>query len=263
MNATDTIPNSLTPPCRGSSSFNKYELYGAYHYNGTFGTPHWNRFDLRLAARYLTAVKMLDPLPGQTILDAGSGEGVAALLCAQRGAIVTAIELDSEARRLGEAIALREGFSPQQLRFEQDDLCALSLPNDSIDKVVSLEVIEHMHDCAGYLSELRRVLKTGGRIVISTPLKRSDGVLQDRYHIEEFDHESLGATMATAFRDVEVFSCWRDGLNERYESNRPFVCAAKLRRCLTRFNAYHGNNPFVGPVAPDAGCGVILAVATK
>src|SRR5207249_1085155 len=143
------------------------------------------------------------------------------------------------------------------------DLYALPLTDGSVDKVISLEVIEHMEDVPRYLSELARVLKTGGRMVISTPLRRSDGVLQDRYHVEEFDHDSLKVALGQVFSHVEVFSCWPGQLNADYESDRPFRLAAKLRRAFVRTRAMHGDNPFVGPVPPDSSCPLILAAAVN
>jgi len=266
MNVTRTSPNILTPAgddATSTSSFNKYELYGAYHYNRTLGAPFWNDYDVRLAARYITAVKMLAPHRGETVLDAGSGEGVASILCAREGANVVAVELDTEAGRLGTEIARREGFSPEQLTFKQDNLYSLSLPDESIDKIVSLEVIEHMNDRRAYLKELCRVMKKGGRIVISTPMKRADGVLQDRYHVEEFDHESLRLALGEVFSEVTVSSCWTAERNRRYESNRPFALAARFRRSVVRLGAYCARNPFVGPVPPDAGCSLVLATGVK
>lgn len=46
---------------------------------------------------------------------------------------------------------------------------ALPLGNDSIPAVVSLDVIEHVHDPDAYLSEVDRVLQPGGRAAFSTP----------------------------------------------------------------------------------------------
>src|SRR5439155_8549397 len=135
--------------------------------------------------------------------------------------------------------------------------------DETMDKAISLEVIEHMCDIPSFLAELARVLKPGGRLVISTPLKRPDGALQDRYHVQEFDHESLRAALRPAFSNIQVFSCWPGKLQQSYESNRPFLLAAKIRRAFTRISAYRGCNPFVGPVQPNSHCPLIVAVAFK
>ena len=46
---------------------------------------------------------------------------------------------------------------------------ALPLASDSIPAVVSLDVIEHVHDPDAYLAEIDRVLQPGGRAALSTP----------------------------------------------------------------------------------------------
>jgi 2-polyprenyl-3-methyl-5-hydroxy-6-metoxy-1,4-benzoquinol methylase len=43
------------------------------------------------------------------------------------------------------------------------------LPDAGFDVVWAGEVIEHVADTSGWLSEVRRVLRSGGRLLISTP----------------------------------------------------------------------------------------------
>jgi SAM-dependent methyltransferase len=55
------------------------------------------------------------------------------------------------------------------LTFVQGDAAALPLPTDSVDAAVMLDVLEHVADPAAVLAELHRVLRPGGRLVISVP----------------------------------------------------------------------------------------------
>ncbi|MFN6992331.1 MAG: methyltransferase domain-containing protein, partial [Fervidobacterium sp.] len=43
------------------------------------------------------------------------------------------------------------------------------LKNESFDTVVSMDVIEHLYDVDNFLSEIYRILKNGGKAIISTP----------------------------------------------------------------------------------------------
>jgi SAM-dependent methyltransferase len=62
------------------------------------------------------------------------------------------------------AAAARRGYA-----VVRDDLnAALSLPSDTFDVVVSNQVIEHLYDTEAFLDEAVRILKPGGRLVIST-----------------------------------------------------------------------------------------------
>jgi SAM-dependent methyltransferase len=54
------------------------------------------------------------------------------------------------------------------LRLVPSDAC-WPLEDASFDVVWAGEVIEHVADTAGWLSEIRRVLRPGGRLLLSTP----------------------------------------------------------------------------------------------
>lgn len=93
---------------------------------------------------------------GRRILDAGAGEG--SLLRALRRALP-----DSEV--IGVDIA------PKSSDVEEGDLAALRFSDDDFDTVFCCEVIEHVtpEDTARILAELRRVLRPGGHLVLTTP----------------------------------------------------------------------------------------------
>lgn len=97
------------------------------------------------------------------VLDIGCGEGhfAAALLCA--GAEVVAVDVAAEplsrAHSQHPALDLRLVEPEAPLPFE----------DTSFDVVWAGETIEHVADTAQWLSELRRVLRSGGLLLISTP----------------------------------------------------------------------------------------------
>lgn len=58
---------------------------------------------------------------------------------------------------------------PGNITFRIEDAMSLSFPDESLDGVVSLEVIEHVKDDVGYVRESLRVLKKGGTLLFTTP----------------------------------------------------------------------------------------------
>lgn len=100
---------------------------------------------------------------GQRVLDLGCGEGVFALALAEAGATVVAADVAEEPLR--RARAARPG--PEYVLLEEES--RWTLPDAEFDVVWAGEVIEHVADTAGWLSELRRVLRPGGRLLLSTP----------------------------------------------------------------------------------------------
>ncbi len=109
----------------------------------------------------------LDLRPGMTVLDLGCGEGRHAFEAYRRGARVVAVdrgvsEVETTKRWL-DAIAAA-GEAPAGARYEvvRADLLALPFPDESVDRVIASEVLEHIPDDATALAEIARVLRPGG-----------------------------------------------------------------------------------------------------
>jgi SAM-dependent methyltransferase len=99
---------------------------------------------------------------GIRVLDAGAGGGGAASLIARSlGARVYCVDI---ARRNVESCRSM-GFPAYQLDLENDPL---PFPDAFFHAVILLEVVEHLFDPYYALSEIHRVLKPDGELVIST-----------------------------------------------------------------------------------------------
>lgn len=109
--------------------------------------------------------KALDPRPGQHLTDLGCGNGMlAADLAEAVGAdgITSAVDPSPEMRAMAtERLSAFAGA--RVLEGGADDL---PLDDESQDGVVSVQVFEYIADLAAALSEVHRVLKPGGRLVI-------------------------------------------------------------------------------------------------
>lgn len=107
--------------------------------------------------------------PGGRALEVGPGCGVyLPVLAALFGAVVAA---DVEAAYLRHAARLRR--SVPNLALVRDDICATALPAHSFDLVLCTEVVEHIPDSAAAMRGMRRLLKPGGVLVLSTPQRYS------------------------------------------------------------------------------------------
>jgi ubiquinone/menaquinone biosynthesis C-methylase UbiE len=97
------------------------------------------------------------------VLDVGCGEGHFAAALAHGGAEVVAIDVAAEPLR--RALARAPDLEVRLVEPEG----SLPLEDSSFDVVWAGETIEHVADTSQWLSELRRVLRSGGVLLLSTP----------------------------------------------------------------------------------------------
>lgn len=132
----------------------------------SYGMPSfYNRFiDLtqRLALR-----RWLRPRPGQAVLDVGCGVGRWSRLLAQRGALVTGIDLSTtmieEARRRAQQDGLAD-----RCRLEVIDIADLNL-NERFSLILGVTVLQHVLDEGRLESAVHAIaahVEDGGRIVL-------------------------------------------------------------------------------------------------
>ncbi|MGA8324077.1 MAG: methyltransferase domain-containing protein, partial [Xanthobacteraceae bacterium] len=112
-----------------------------------------------------TVFHLLAPQPGETILDVGAGSGAVARIAAQSfGPSNKIVGVDLNAYLLREAgdLARQEGLA-DRLRFEVGNAEKLPFAENSVDHAYSVTVLEEC-DADVALSEMRRVVKPGGRV---------------------------------------------------------------------------------------------------
>jgi malonyl-CoA O-methyltransferase len=100
---------------------------------------------------------------GRAALDLGCGTGRHALWLAEAGATVTAVDFSE-----GMLAEARRKPGAERVRWVAHDLHRpLPFADGSFDLVVSGLVLEHLRELDRFFAEARRVLKPGGRAVVS------------------------------------------------------------------------------------------------
>ena len=130
--------------------------------------------------------------PGELVLDLGSGPGRHAFETMRQGARVVLCDYDTgelaQARTLGAAMAdAGEVARPvdRVMATAQGDGVHLPFPDDTFDRIIAAEVLEHIPDDDGAIAELHRVLKPGGTIAVTIPAWLPEKIcwaLSEEYH---------------------------------------------------------------------------------
>ncbi len=103
--------------------------------------------------------------PGQKVLDLGCGDGTTALPAAERGAVVTGVDIAANLVAAGTARADAAGLT--SIRFEEGDASDLAgIDDDSFDRVVTIFGAMFAPKPEQVASEMVRVTKPGGTIVM-------------------------------------------------------------------------------------------------
>lgn len=161
-------------------------------------------------ARYHFALRWIGPSDEVLETACGSGYGTAMLAGGARTVLAT------DYSPLAIAYA-RTHFPAPNLSFAVMDCQRMALRDASFDAIVSFEVFEHLENAAAYLTECRRVLRAGGRLLLSTPNRvthdlhmRSIG-RGNEFHINLMDSARFLRFIQSYFPQAQVYGQRRKG----------------------------------------------------
>jgi SAM-dependent methyltransferase len=129
-----------------------------------WGAGEYERTAAELEPVAVAVVEQAALRPGEAVIDVACGTGNAALLAAARGA--RAVGIDS-ASRLVEVARERAQAEGVDVDFREGDLVGLPVDDGSAEIVLSIFGVIFASDPAAALGEVRRVLRPGGRALIT------------------------------------------------------------------------------------------------
>jgi MoaA/NifB/PqqE/SkfB family radical SAM enzyme/ubiquinone/menaquinone biosynthesis C-methylase UbiE len=154
--------------------------------------------------RYNFAVPFIE---GKKILDIGCGARKGPYFLAQKAQEVVGVDNSSKAMEY-----VQQKWKKENISYFVMDATDLQFDNDTFDVVISFEVIEHILDYQKYLTEVTRVLRPGGIVILSTPNKiftspNNQPVI--RGHIKEFSAQEFKDVLSEYFPHVDMYGIKR------------------------------------------------------
>lgn len=172
--------------------------------------------------RLLKAYYAAEPFIVGDVLEPGCGEGRGLDLLAFKAKSYTAID------KIGEVIDDLK-TRHKTVHFKKMNFPPfLGIADNSFDVVISFQVIEHIEDDKNFLKEIHRVLRPGGKAVITTPNIKMT-LTRNPWHIREYTNTELTKLAGSVFDEVTMKGiAGNERVMNYYEENRASV--AKFTR---------------------------------
>ena len=141
---------------------------------------------------------------GASVVEVGCGSGYGALLVSQVATVVRALDVD---RTLVHQL---EPLDRPNVTFEWYDGRHLPVQDQAADVCICFQVLEHVPDPDRFLRELRRVVRPGGVVLLTTPNAEWRLLPGQRpwnpYHLREYRADELRALLERHFASCDLYA---------------------------------------------------------
>ena len=139
----------------------------------------------------------------KTVLDIACGEGYGSFMLAEVAQSVIGVD-----RSIDSIVHACERYKKDNLKFMTGTCAKIPLPGNSVDVVVSFETIEHHDQHDQMMAEIKRILRPGGFLIVSTPDKHEYAAVTqgpNPYHVKELTGDEFAEMLARWFKNIAMY----------------------------------------------------------
>jgi ubiquinone/menaquinone biosynthesis C-methylase UbiE len=189
----------------------------AHHDEANNVTYQRCQFAYEFAVPYIT---------GKNVLDVGCGNAYGTALMAKSAASITGLDYDA-----GTVADNQKRYSAiGNLSFRQGTVPPLPFGDASFDVVTAFQFIEHIGARKEFLRECLRVLRPGGKLLVTTPnVKKS--LARNPFHVHEYTFDEMRREVSDLTGAFEL-----KGLNGNERVNAYYAENGKFVRMILKFD---------------------------
>lgn len=161
--------------------------------SGHYGiTEHLNRYSFAA-----------DFVKEKIVLDIACGEGYGANYLANFATQVIGIDIDNKTIDFA-----KNKYKKSNLTFFASSALEIPLENHTVDVITSFETLEHLIEQNEMIAEFKRVLKPGGKLIISSPEKSiyAERDPNNPFHLKELTFQEFANLLSKYFLNCEFYS---------------------------------------------------------
>lgn len=178
----------------------------------------WSRLRYVLSPQFDIYEKVAEIVSGN-VLDIGCGTGFGTHLLTRQADNVLGVDVDESAVNFA-----RKAFSNHKIKFHSLDISAsFAHESNPYDFITMIDVIEHIRNDREVVHNCTKLLKSGGKLICSTP-NRLSRYRKSEYHVREYSPKELEGLLLYQFPYVDIVDHKLEPIKSEYENPIIAIC---------------------------------------